>query len=215
MKLNKKMLLLYVVTDRNWLKDGQTLSSVCESVLANGATCIQLREKRLNEEDFLNEAMEISALCKKYAVPFFINDNVEIAIKCHADGVHVGQKDMQLEKVRQIVGDDMIIGVSVHSVEEALNAVENGADYLGVGAAFSTSTKTDTNVLPAETLRDICAAVDVPVVAIGGINEENLMKLSGCGIDGVAVVSAVFAAENPGEATARLLELARKTVAQE
>ena len=122
---------------------------------------------------------------------------------------------MQLEKVRQIVGDDMIIGVSVHSVEEALKAVENGANYLGVGAVFSTSTKTDTNVLPAETLRDICAAVDVPVVAIGGINEKNLMKLSGCGIDGVAVVSAVFAAENPGEATARLLELARKTVAQE
>ena len=215
MELNKKMLLLYIVTDRSRLKDGQTLSSVCEDVLANGATCIQLREKKLNEEDFLNEAMEIAALCKRYGVPFFINDNVEIAIKCHADGVHVGQKDMQLEKVRQIVGDDMIIGVSVHSVEEALKAVENGANYLGVGAVFSTSTKTDTNVLPAETLRDICAAVDVPVVAIGGINEKNLMKLSDSGVDGVAVVSAVFAAENPGEATARLLRLARKTVAQE
>lgn len=215
MELNKKMLLLYIVTDRSRLKDGQTLSSVCEDVLANGATCIQLREKKLNEEDFFNEAMEIAALCKRYGVPFFINDNVEIAIKCHADGVHVGQKDMQLEKVRQIVGDDMIIGVSVHSVEEALKAVENGANYLGVGAVFSTFTKTDTNVLPAETLRDICAAVDVPVVAIGGINEKNLMKLSDSGVDGVAVVSAVFAAENPGEATARLLGLARKTVAQE
>lgn len=215
MKLNKKMLLLYVVTDRSRLKDGQPLVSVCENVLANGATCIQLREKELNEEDFLNEAMEISALCKQYGVPFFINDNVEIAIKCHADGVHVGQKDMQVEKVRQIVDSEMIIGVSVHSVEEAVQAVENGADYLGVGAVFSTFTKTDTNILPTETLRDICAAVDVPVVAIGGINEKNLMKLSDSGIDGVAVVSAVFADENPGEATARLLELAREVVIQE
>lgn len=195
MKCDKKAMLLYAVTDRAWVGK-QSLYEQVESALKGGATCVQLREKGLDDAAFLNEAIEISALCKQYGVPFFVNDNVEIAIKCHADGIHVGQEDMEAAQVRQRVGNDMIIGVSVHSVEEALEAVKNGADCLGVGAMFSTSTKTDVNVLPKETLRDICAAVNIPVVAIGGIGKSNISQLAGTGVDGVALVSAIFAADD-------------------
>lgn len=195
MNCDKKNMLLYAVTDRAWVGK-QSLYEQVESALKGGATCVQLREKELDEEAFLTEAIEILALCKQYGVPFFINDNVEIAIKCHADGIHVGQEDMEAVQVRQRVGSDMMIGVSVHSVEEALEAVKNGADYLGVGAMFSTSTKTDAAVLPIETLRDICAAVDIPVVAIGGIGKANISQLAGTGVDGVALVSAIFSAED-------------------
>ena len=195
MKCDKKAMLLYAVTDRAWVGK-QSLYEQVESALKGGATCVQLREKELDDEAFLNEAIEISALCKQYRVPFFINDNVEIAIKCHADGIHVGQEDMEAAQVRQRVGNDMMIGVSAHSVEEALEAVRNGADCLGVGAMFSTSTKTDVNVLPKETLRDICAAVDIPVVAIGGIGKSNISQLASTGVDGVALVSAIFAADD-------------------
>ena len=195
MKCDKKAMLLYAVTDRAWVGK-QSLYEQVESALKGGATCVQLREKELDEESFLKEAMEISALCKQYGVPFFVNDNVDIAIKCKADGIHVGQEDMEAAQVRQRVGDDMIIGVSVHSVEEALEAVKNGADCLGLGAVFSTSTKTDVDLLPRETLRDICDAVDIPVVAIGGINKSNISQLAGTGIDGVALVSAIFAAND-------------------
>jgi len=152
----------------------------------------------------LEEALELSALCKQYGVPFFINDNVDVAIRCHADGIHVGQEDMEAAQVRQKVGDDMIIGVSVHSVEEALDAVRNGADCLGVGAMFSTSTKADADVLTMETLARICAAVDIPVVAIGGIGKDNIHQLAGTGVDGVALVSAIFSAEDI-ESECRLL----------
>ena len=203
MKCDKKAMLLYAVTDRAWVGK-QSLYEQVESALKGGVTCVQLREKELDDESFLKEAMEISALCKQYGVPFFINDNVEIAIKCKADGIHVGQEDMEAAQVRQRVGDDMIIGVSVHSVEEALEAVRNGADCLGIGAAFSTSTKTDVDVLSRETFRDICAAVDIPVVAIGGINKTNIAELAGTGIDGVALVSAIFAADDI-ESECRLL----------
>ena len=195
MKCSKEMMLLYAVTDRMWTGK-QTLMEQVEDALKGGATCVQLREKELEDEAFLQEAMEMKALCEKYHVPFFVNDNVEIAVKCKADGIHVGQSDMAAVKVRQQVGEDMMIGVSVHSVEEALEAVRNGADCLGVGAMFSTSTKTDADVLTKEVLRDICAAVDVPVVAIGGISKENILELKGTGADGVALVSAIFAAED-------------------
>ncbi len=211
MKCDKKTMLLYAVTDRAWT-GRQTLYEQVESALKGGVTCVQLREKELDDAAFLQEAVEISALCRKYGVPFFINDNVDIAIACHADGVHVGQSDMQAAKVRQRVGEDMMIGVSVHSVAEALEAVRNGADCLGVGAVFSTSTKKDTNVLPKETLRDICAAVDIPVVAIGGINKSNLLQLSGSGVDGTALVSAIFSAENIEEECRELRQLSEKMV---
>ena len=203
MKCDNQAMLLYAVTDRAWVGK-QSLYEQVESALKGGVTCVQLREKELDEEAFLAEAMELSALCKRYGVPFFINDNVEIAVKGRADGIHVGQEDMAAAQVRRRVGDGMLIGVSVHSVEEALEAVKNGADYLGVGAMFSTSTKTNIRVLTKEILRDICAAVDVPVVAIGGIGKANLSQLSGTGVDGVALVSAIFAADDI-ESECRLL----------
>ena len=211
MKCDKKAMLLYAVTDRAWVGK-QSLYEQVESALKGGATCVQLREKELDNETFLNEAIEISALCKQYGVPFFINDNVEIAIKCHADGIHVGQEDMEAAQVRQKVGNDMLIGVSAHSVQEALEAVKNGADYLGVGAMFSTSTKTDVNVLPKETLRDICAAVGIPVVAIGGIGKSNISQLAGTGVDGVALVSAIFAADDIESECRLLRKLSEKMV---
>lgn len=211
MKCDKKTMLLYAVTDRAWT-GRQSLYEQVEAALKGGATCIQLREKDLNEEDFLRESIEMAALCKKYKVPFLINDNVEIAIKCHADGVHVGQKDMEAFQVRQRVGKDMIIGVSAHSVEEALEAVKSGADYLGVGAVFSTSTKSDAEVLSRQVLRDICSAVDIPVVAIGGISKTNISQLSGTGVDGVALVSAIFAAENIEDECCMLRRLSEEMV---
>lgn len=204
-------MLLYAVTDRAWVGK-QSLYQQVESALKGGATCVQLREKDLDEEAFLNEAIELSALCKQYGVPFFVNDNVEIAVKCNADGIHVGQEDMEAAQVRQRVGKHMMIGVSVHSVEEALEAVENGADCLGVGAMFSTSTKTDVDILPKETLRDICAAVDIPVVAIGGIDESNISELAGTGVDGVALVSAIFAADDIENKCRLLRRLAEEMV---
>lgn len=210
MKCDKKTMLLYAVTDRAWV-GRQSLYEQVESALKGGATCLQLREKELDDAAFLKEAQELSSLCKKYDVPFFINDNVEVALQCKADGIHVGQEDMTAAEVRQKVGDSMMIGVSVHSVEEALEAVKNGADCLGVGAMFSTSTKTDVSVLRKEVLRDICAAVDVPVVAIGGISKENMLELSGTGVDGVALVSAIFGAEDI-ESECRLLQRLSKEV---
>lgn len=188
-------MLLYAVTDRMWTQK-HTLYDEVEMALKGGATCVQLREKDICYDEFLSEAIEISKLCRKYNVPFIINDNVDIAIKCGADGVHVGQEDMKALDVRHKVGDKMIIGVSAHTVEEAVEAVKNGADYLGVGAMFSTSTKLDASVLSFETLKNICSAVSVPVVAIGGINKDNIEMLAGSGVDGVALVSAIFAADD-------------------
>ena len=195
MKCDKQTMLLYAVTDRAWVGK-QTLYEQVESALKGGATCVQLREKHLGDEDFLREAIEIHALCQRYGVPLFINDNVEVAIRCHAEGVHVGQSDMEAAQVRQRVGEDMMIGVSAHTGEEARRAVAHGADCLGVGAVFATSTKTDVDVLPRQTLIDICNAVDVPVVAIGGIHKDNILQLKGTGVDGVALVSAIFAAKD-------------------
>ncbi len=211
MKCDNNYMLLYAVTDRAWVGK-QSLCEQVECALKGGVTCVQLREKNLDNDAFLAEAKEISKLCKSYGVPFFINDNVEIAVKCHADGIHVGQDDMKAAEVRKLVGDDMIIGVSVHTVEEALEAVKNGADCLGVGAVFSTSTKADANVLPKETLREICDAVDIPVVAIGGINKSNISSLSGSGVDGVALVSAIFASENIEDECRLLKGLSEKMV---
>ena len=212
MKCDKRAMLVYAVTDRAWVGK-MSLYEQVEASLQNGATCIQLREKELDDDSFLKEAIELATLCRRYGVPFIVNDNVEIAIACHADGVHVGQQDMKASDVRKKVGENMIIGVSAHTVEEAVEAVKQGADYLGLGAVFSTSTKTDADTMSYETLKAICDAVEIPTVAIGGISASNIMKLKGSGVDGVAVVSAIFGAPDPGSATARLAELARQMIA--
>ena len=203
MKCDKKDLLLYAVTDRHWL-NGRTLYSQVEEALKGGATFIQLREKELDEEHFLEEAKEIKELCRRYQVPFVINDNVEIALAVDADGVHVGQSDMEAGDVRAKLGPDKMIGVSAQTVEQAVMAEQNSADYLGVGAVFPTGSKDDADDVSYETLKAICGAVSIPVVAIGGITQENVAKLAGSGICGVAVISAIYAAKNIQQASADL-----------
>lgn len=192
MNCDKKNLLLYAVTDRSWLGE-ESLYAQVEKAIAGGVTFVQLREKELAQEAFYKEALEIQALCREKNIPFVINDNVALAKKIDADGVHVGQEDMEAGDVRSLLGPDKIIGVSAHSVEEALLAEKRGADYLGVGAAFSTNSKKDVSCISHETIRDICQAVQIPVIAIGGINETNIEELKGTGICGVAVISAIFA----------------------
>ncbi len=214
MKFDKSMMQLYAITDRYWVGELSLIEQI-ELVLQNGATCLQLREKDLDDDEFLKEAFEVKALCKKYNVPFIINDNVDIAIKCGADGVHVGQEDMNAGEIRKKVGKDMIIGVSAHTIEETVEAIKNGADYLGLGAAFSTSTKTDCDVMPAETMKAICDVSTVPTVAIGGINSFNVMQLAGRGLDGISVISALFGAKDIASATKELLTLSKKMVNNE
>ncbi len=191
MKCNKESLELYAVTDRHWL-NGRKLSEVVKESLDGGVTFVQLREKDLDDETFLEEAKELKKLCKEYRVPFVINDNVEIAIKMDADGVHVGQSDMEAGDVRAKLGPDKIIGVSAQTVEQAIMAEKRGADYLGVGAVFPTGSKSDANEISIEALRDICNAVSIPVIAIGGITHENVAALEGSGISGIAVISAIY-----------------------
>lgn len=207
MNCTAEMLRLYAVTDRAWVGK-LTLPQQVEAALKGGATCVQLREKNLADSSVLAEAREISALCKQYRVPFILNDNVALAAQCGADGVHLGQEDMDPAQARRILGPDAIIGVSAHNVAEAKAAVAAGADYLGCGAMFATTTKTNVTALPKETLRAICAAVSVPVVAIGGISKQNLLSLAHCGEAGVALVSAIFAAEDIEEECRELRKLA-------
>lgn len=195
MRCDKRHMLLYAVTDRAWTGK-QTLYEQVEAALKGGVTCVQLREKELDETLFIQEAKALCTLCRRYGVPFIVNDNVELAVVCGADGIHVGQEDLAAGEVRRRVGENMILGVSVHTVEEACQAVRDGADYLGLGAVFPTSTKTDVEQMSNETLRAICDAVNVPIVAIGGINRGNILKLAGSGVDGVALVSAIFSAED-------------------
>lgn len=211
MKSDKKHMLLYAVTDRAWTGK-QTLYQQVEAALRGGVTCVQLREKDLDEALFLQEARELRGLCRQYKVPFIVNDNVDIAIACKADGVHVGQEDLAAGEVRRRIGDEMILGISVHTVEEARQAVRDGADYLGLDAVFPTSTKPDADPMSREILRAICDAVDVPVVAIGGINRDNLLRLAGSGVDGVALVSAIFSAEDVEGACRDLRALSEEMV---
>lgn len=208
----REAMLLYAVTDRTWLKTGESLLDVCEKVLASGATFLQLREKDFNQADFEKEAEQLGRLCAKHRVPFVINDSVEIALQCNADGVHVGQSDIKGRNIRSMIGPDKILGISAGTVDEAIAAEKAGADYIGVGAVFGTSTKKDARNLTVEKLREIRSAVTIPVVAIGGINAENVVQLSGSGVNGVAVISAIFAAKDPGKATAQLLTLAKSMV---
>ena len=211
MKCDKKDLILYAVTDRTWLGK-MTLYEQVEEALKGGATFIQLREKELDEESFLKEAFEIKELCRTYNVPFVINDNVDIAVKANADGIHIGQKDMEAGYVRSVIGEDKILGVSAQTVEQAILAEKMGADYLGVGAVFSTGSKADADDVSIDALKAICEAVSIPVVAIGGIGVSNILELTGSGICGVAVISAIFAADNIGKATAELKKLTKQVV---
>ncbi|MCR4649844.1 MAG: thiamine phosphate synthase [Lachnospiraceae bacterium] len=211
MKCDKKDLLLYAVTDRHWL-DGRKLTDVVKESLDGGVTFVQLREKTLEDEKFLEEAKELKKLCKNYNVPFVINDNVDIAIAMDADGVHVGQSDMEAGDVRAKLGPDKIIGVSAENVEQAVLAEKRGADYLGVGAVFPTGSKDDAADVSYETLKAICEAVSIPVIAIGGINEGNVSKLAGSGIVGVAVISAIYAAKDIKKATEDLKAETLRTV---
>ena len=213
MRCDKSSLLLYAVTDRTWLR-GETLYEQVEKAIKGGVTFVQLREKNLDEERFMKEALEIQKLCKRYNIPFIINDNVEIAKKINADGVHVGQSDMKAKNVRAILGKDKILGVSAQTVEQALLAEEEGADYLGVGAVFPTGSKPDADDVSFETLKEICSAVSIPVVAIGGIGAENVLKLENSGISGIAVISAIFAAEDIEAAAKKLKELTKKVVSE-
>lgn len=211
MKCDKKDLLLYAVTDRSWLGE-DTLYHQVEEAILGGATFIQLREKELSQEAFLEEAKEIKELCRKYQIPFVINDNVEIAREMDADGVHVGQSDMEAGNVREVLGPDKIIGVSAQTVEQAVLAEQRGADYLGVGAVFPTGSKADAEDVPLETLKAFCQAVSIPVIAIGGISTGNILKLAGSGICGIAVISAIFAKPDIRAAAAELRSLAEKMV---
>ena len=204
MNCDNASLLLYAVTDRSWLH-GQTLYEQAEQALQGGATFLQLREKELDEAHFQEEAIALKALCKQYGVPFVLDDNVALAVATDADGVHVGQSDMAAGKVRELIGPDKILGVSAQTVEEALLAEREGADYLGVGAVFPTGTKADANAVSYDTLREICAAVSIP-----GITKDNVARLSGSGIVGVAVVSAIFAQPDIPAAT-RALKAAVRT----
>lgn len=203
---------LYAVTDRSWLGE-RTLAQVVEEVLKGGATFLQLREKELDREAILAEAKEIQAIAARYHVPFVINDSVDIALACDADGVHVGQTDLMGRDVRALIGPDKILGITANTVELAVSAERAGADYIGAGAVFGTTTKQNAKNLSLDTLKAICQAVSIPVVAIGGISAHNLPQLAGTGAAGAAVVSALFAQKDPEEAARRMRALADKMVA--
>ena len=211
MNVDKKDLLLYAVTDRHWL-NGRTLYSVVKESLDGGVTFLQLREKELDEVHFLEEAKELQQLCREYQVPFIVNDNVDIAIAMDADGVHVGQSDMEAGDVRAKLGSDKIIGVSAQTVEQAILAEKHGADYLGVGAVFPTGSKDDADDVSYETLKAICEAVSIPVIAIGGITQENVKELAGSGICGIAVISAIYAQKDIRKASEDLKKEAQRMV---
>lgn len=211
--MKKEDLLLYAVTDRRWANK-QSLKEQIELSLKGGVTFLQLREKNLSEEEFLKEAREIKALAKEYKVPFIINDNGDVAMKVDADGVHVGQDDKDAKEVRKIIGKNKILGVSAQTIKQAIKAEKDGADYIGVGAVFPTGTKKDAENLSIEILKKICQSVTIPVVAIGGITKENILKLKGSKIAGVALVSAIFASKDIKQDCQKLKELSIKVVSK-
>ena len=211
MKLNEKMLLLYAVTDRAWVGK-QTLLEQIEDALKGGATIIQLREKKLDEDSFVKEAIQARDLCHKYNVPLIINDNVEVALKSGADGVHVGIEDAPVAEIRKRVSADFIIGATCKTVEQAKIAEAAGADYMGVGAVFPSPTKTNAVRITNAQLREIVSSVSIPAVAIGGISYDNVCGLKGSSVSGVAVISAIFGAEDIEKATALLKERVKAVI---
>lgn len=205
LRVDADAMTLYAVTDRTWADD-ITLMEQVKQALDGGITFLQLREKKLSEEEFIKEAQEMKKLAQEYKIPFVINDNIKVALEVDADGVHIGQDDMSVQEARKLLGEDKIIGVSAHNVKEAVKAQKGGADYLGVGAVCATSTKKDANVVSKEEIKKIKEAVDIPIVAIGGIKQDNIKTLQGTGVDGVAVVSAIFAAKDITKAAKELLK---------
>ena len=203
----RTLLRLYAVRDRSWV-GVQTLLEQIESSLLGGTTLVQLREKDLSDCEFIQEAISVKRLCERFGVPLLINDNVNVALRSGADGVHLGQDDLPLQEARKMLGPNKIIGISTHTVEEAMKAEQGGADYVGVGSVFATQTKLDANVLSIDYIREICQAVNIPVVAIGGIKEENMDVLRNTGVAGIAVVSAIFGQPDIEMATLRLKEYA-------
>lgn len=213
MKFKKDMLLLYAVTDRSWV-GRQSLYEQIEEALRGGVTMVQLREKNLDRAGFAREALQIRELCHRYQVPLIINDNVEVALECKADGVHVGIGDTPVSEIRKRAGADFIIGATAKTVEQAQAAERAGADYLGVGAVFPSPTKKNAVRITADALKEICASVSIPAVAIGGISLNNISELEGGGMNGVAVVSAIFAADDIQKTTAELRKKAAAIAAQ-
>lgn len=211
MRFTESKLRLYAVTDRTWTGQ-QTLFEQVEAALRGGATMVQLREKQMDDDAFLEEAVRMKALCARYGVPLIVNDRVEIALKSGADGVHVGQDDMAAGNVRAMIGPDMILGVTAKTVAQAEAAQAAGADYLGSGAVFGSATKKNALPMTMERLGEICRSVDIPVAAIGGINRDNLGQLSGTGIRGAAVVSGIFAAADIEEECMLLRALSEAVV---
>lgn len=212
-KLNnlKNNLCLYAITDRTWLGE-RNLAQVVEEAILGGATFIQLREKNMEYDEFLKAAIEVKIVTDKYNVPFVINDNVDIAVAVGADGAHIGQGDEEIKIAREKLGPDKIIGLSAGTLEEAVKAEQNGADYLGVGAVFNTTTKHNTRTISSEALKEICRTVKIPVVAIGGISKENILELKGAGIAGVSVVSAIFGQGDIKHETCELLKLTKQII---
>ena len=205
MNITREQLKLYAVTDRSWL-GSETLYEQVEKALKGGVTLVQLREKTLDEAAFEKEGQELLELCHHYHVPLIINDNVELAKKIHADGVHIGQSDMEIKNARELLGADKIIGVTAKTIEQAKAAEAAGADYLGSGGVFGTSTKTDAKPMELDLFQEICESVTIPVVAIGGINADNVLRLKGRKMVGAAVVSGIFACEDIEKGTRELLE---------
>ncbi|AGN27033.1 thiamine phosphate synthase [Candidatus Methanomassiliicoccus intestinalis] len=206
MKFTKESLKLYVITDRSWIGN-RSMSEEVEKTLKAGATCLQIREKNISYDEYVSKSIELRKICNKYNVPFIVNDNIEVALASGADGVHVGQNDILNKNVRSIIGSDKILGISVNSIELAIAAEKAGADYIGVGSIQLSPTKGESKILSTEYVNEICNSVSIPVVAIGGINEQNIPILKGIGIAGVAVISAVFGKEDVAEATYKLRKL--------
>lgn len=211
MKLNKESMLVYAITDRHWTST-QTLEQQVENVLKNGATFLQIREKNMPHDELVKEAICIKEIAAKYNVPVVIDDDIYAVMEAGVDGVHIGQNDMDYVEARKLLGDNKIIGMTAPSVTLAKKAEELGADYIGAGAVFNTSTKKDTKPLELSTLKEICNSVSIPVVAIGGIDHSNVRKLKGTDIDGVAVISALFGASDPGEATKELVSIMKDVI---
>lgn len=211
LKVDKASLILYAVTDRMWIGDNSLAKQVEESIEA-GVTFVQLREKDISFDEFVALGKKIKEVTDRCRIPFVINDDADVALACGADGVHVGQHDLQAWDIRQKIGADKILGVSAQTVEQAILAEQHGADYLGVGAVFSTSTKANADDVSLDTLHAICEAVSITVIAIGGICRDNILELKGSEIDGVAVVSAIFAQSDISAATKELRRLSREII---